>query len=649
MKRFRAAVSVILCLLLLTSVGAMPLTGYSSSADDGEFRVDGRTVSGFEEAMAASVSSGSPAVLMSDLTLAGEHIIPEGAVLQIPYDDDMTYCVEKPALADGAPVKVAPHRTLSLSSGAALNVEGTLAVSGSLTAAKSGQPCATTGSCGYMELSSDSELNILNGGSLFAWGRVTGEGRVNILEGAHVSETIQHDGYLSFSAFQRSLSEQDGVFSLSEYRINNIEALMSVCSGAEEKVFSYNERVPSRVMSVVSGYIGDKAFFDLDDGTVITKKYDPERDKTKIDIQGDVSIDRVFISPDGGSMNIVNTVFPICGADITVSLGALKSSLGLLILPGSSLTIDRGASAAMTGGLYAADAESWGDIKYLEETAGVINVNGELSADSSFGTASVGVISSGGCGSVYFGSDSAGAIRRAVPDGSVYRYEDIAVTSPDLSDRSGSALSTVGHSANTGYRATDGKWEKLINITLVLEGGAADSLTYARMGEAPAPATPASYRDSYYNYTFRKWSPALAPVTGEATYTALYYRSLRLDDGVRSRRRGDADGDAEVTILDATHIQRYLVGLDDDPHGIIEILGDADMDGELSILDATAIQRFLAGFENTTKINKLVVWSEPHDPTEALPPATEPQAQPTQPSETGTHQSPTTNYELPVL
>ena len=57
---------------------------------------------------------------------------------------------------------------------------------------------------------------------------------------------------------------------------------------------------------------------------------------------------------------------------------------------------------------------------------------------------------------------------------------------------------------------------------------------------------------------------------------------------------GDADLDGEVTILDATLIQRYLVDLDPLTK-IAQYLADTDGDGEITVLDATLIQRYLAG------------------------------------------------------
>ena len=56
---------------------------------------------------------------------------------------------------------------------------------------------------------------------------------------------------------------------------------------------------------------------------------------------------------------------------------------------------------------------------------------------------------------------------------------------------------------------------------------------------------------------------------------------------------GDADGDSEITILDATAIQRYLAGIVDEEY--IDLDAAAVTGEALTILDATYIQRYLAG------------------------------------------------------
>ena len=70
-------------------------------------------------------------------------------------------------------------------------------------------------------------------------------------------------------------------------------------------------------------------------------------------------------------------------------------------------------------------------------------------------------------------------------------------------------------------------------------------------------------------------------------------------------RRGDADGDGTVTIMDATKIQRLIAELEEDDASGIRLRGDVDGSG-LDILDATAIQRYLADMGNPYGIDEIV-------------------------------------------
>ena len=92
--------------------------------------------------------------------------------------------------------------------------------------------------------------------------------------------------------------------------------------------------------------------------------------------------------------------------------------------------------------------------------------------------------------------------------------------------------------------------------------------------------------------------------------------------------RGDADGDGEVTIRDATVIQRTLADIP--TASFFEKAADVDGDG-LNIIDVTAIQRYLAGFENIHHINETVTVP---DPTETQPTTPRPTTDP---------------YELPFI
>ncbi len=104
----------------------------------------------------------------------------------------------------------------------------------------------------------------------------------------------------------------------------------------------------------------------------------------------------------------------------------------------------------------------------------------------------------------------------------------------------------------------------------------------------------------------------------EAQQSAREYLSDFLDNHADELSRdytvykcGDVDKDGEVTVLDATFIQRVAAGLDkfpfDDGIGdminstienpIIYYISDIDKDGQRTVLDATAIQRKIANLE----------------------------------------------------
>lgn len=68
---------------------------------------------------------------------------------------------------------------------------------------------------------------------------------------------------------------------------------------------------------------------------------------------------------------------------------------------------------------------------------------------------------------------------------------------------------------------------------------------------------------------------------------------------------GDADGDGEVTIIDATYIQRWLVRLSL-PSALDESGADTNGDGVVKITDVTYLQRWLVGIEIPYPVNSLI-------------------------------------------
>ena len=88
--------------------------------------------------------------------------------------------------------------------------------------------------------------------------------------------------------------------------------------------------------------------------------------------------------------------------------------------------------------------------------------------------------------------------------------------------------------------------------------------------------------------------------------------TFRFDDGdltlsvlITDKRKGDADMDGAVSILDATAIQNYLAGKRSLTTTVAR-MADVDADGSVTVLDVTSIQRYLAGMSCPFGIDSVV-------------------------------------------
>ena len=70
---------------------------------------------------------------------------------------------------------------------------------------------------------------------------------------------------------------------------------------------------------------------------------------------------------------------------------------------------------------------------------------------------------------------------------------------------------------------------------------------------------------------------------------------------------GDVDADSDITIIDATVIQRFLADIPTAFPERVQDCGDTDRDGSVTILDATAIQRWLAGLKEIDGIGEPIL------------------------------------------
>ena len=108
------------------------------------------------------------------------------------------------------------------------------------------------------------------------------------------------------------------------------------------------------------------------------------------------------------------------------------------------------------------------------------------------------------------------------------------------------------------------------------------------------------------------------------------YAEISLDFTVFDKIYGDSNSDGEVSVMDATLIQRMLAGVvaKDD---VNEELSDVDTNSDIDVMDATLIQRYMAQLSGTKNTGNIIEYIPPVEPTEPPTEPTQPTQPPTQP------------------
>ena len=155
------------------------------------FETGGQRFADLNEAVAyAQANKQSKITLATDGSISGNYTIPTGITLLIPFDAAGTLYTNAPAAIRTTPASKA-FRTLTMSEGTSITVNGAISLGGRYFAAGGSQQGRPVGDYGYIKMADNSSITVKNGGNLYAWGFISGSGSVLAESGATVYEFYQ--------------------------------------------------------------------------------------------------------------------------------------------------------------------------------------------------------------------------------------------------------------------------------------------------------------------------------------------------------------------------------------------------------------------------------------------------------------------------
>ena len=350
-----------------TTVG---VTFISSSA--AIFQVGDKQYYDLNEASTAANGSGTIIVNKSGTLSAGNYTIPSGVTLLVPMNSEnntMTIATELTAAT-----ALSRYRTLTLASGANIDVKGSICVAGQQMGTSSGSAPgvgAVQGAYGCIDMTKGGHIEIESGANLYAFGFITGAGNLsasgtitvkgNVYEDI-VVEDMHGGGGTAATLNGTSCSNNYKLFPFNQYFVQNIEPKMTLQAGATEKV-AYDIVASGLGKHDFATLVGSSsaALFQINSGS-ITKWYDGARDYQCYEVNGNMTMNGIKIMASSSiGMESSKLIMPITNnMDITVKKDAtFTMPYDMQLQPGAKLTIEDGANVIAQSRLFVYDANEW--------------------------------------------------------------------------------------------------------------------------------------------------------------------------------------------------------------------------------------------------------------------------------------------------
>ena len=327
------------------------------------FETGGQRFADLNEAVAyAQANKQSKITLATDGSISGNYTIPTGITLLIPFDAAGTLYTNAPAAIRTTPASKA-FRTLTMSEGTSITVNGAISLGGRYFAAGGSQQGRPVGDYGYIKMADNSSITVKNGGNLYAWGFISGSGSVLAESGATVYEFYQ---IADFRGGRASSNMGNKVFPFSQYFVQNIEVPLTLNAGANEKVFS-GVYAMSTTYTTSINFIGNDGMFKVVSGS-FTKDYDEKTDRLILTVNGEAELNTLALSLAGMNVDSASYVLPITNnISINIQSGKVTINQDTALLTGVEVSIAEGADLTVSSGknVYIYDGDEWNSDNFV--------------------------------------------------------------------------------------------------------------------------------------------------------------------------------------------------------------------------------------------------------------------------------------------
>lgn len=334
------------------------------------FGVSDRKFTDLTEAGTYAASTTKKITLLNSGTLTkGDYVVPDGVTLVIPFDANATVYTEAKDIgqkSDGILVTLGQppkdwetpyaYRLLTMPQGSSITFQGSssLNVAGKHSAGdSSGQTTAgsPSGALGMIKMETGSSIVMEKGSTLYCWGYIYGDGTVTAKAGAAVHENFQFTDFRGGNASADIVNASNAVFPLSQYYVQNVEVALTLEYGSIEYLWSSTYALKSIQATGKITFIGEGGMFNPANGGSVTKRYDPTTDRLIVDFVGGGEINPLSLTIANVPINSESFHLPL-NSNITINVksGTLTVKQSLAMLPGSKLTIDKGATAVLAAG-----------------------------------------------------------------------------------------------------------------------------------------------------------------------------------------------------------------------------------------------------------------------------------------------------------